>query len=91
MSTLRGRFVENKDARIAHDGTRNRDALLLATGELATLFADAGVVAVGPGDDELVGVGRACCRDDLVRAGLGLRVPDIVGDGTVEQELVLQD
>ena len=63
----------------------------LTAGELAASFADAGIVTIGSGHDELVGIGGACCRDDLVRTGLGIRIPDVVGDGAVEQELILED
>ena len=88
---VRGRFIENEDARIAEDGAGNCDALFLTAGELAALFADAGIVTIGPAHDELVGIGGACCRDDLVWTGRGIRVPDVVGDGAVEQELILED
>ena len=39
----RGRLVEQQDARVLQDGAGDRDALLLAAGELQAALADHGV------------------------------------------------
>src|SRR5205814_2833609 len=68
----------------------DRDALALATRELHAPLADDGVVALGHPLDELVAV-----RDhgDALHFGqrrVGTRVADVLEDGPVEQEGVLE-
>ena len=52
-----GGLVQDQDARVADDGARQGDALALPAGELLAALADLGVVAVGQGADEVVGLG----------------------------------
>ena len=51
-----GRLVEDQDRRILQQRARDRDALLLAAGELEPALADLGLVAVGQRHDEVVDV-----------------------------------
>ena len=53
MAVKRGcRFVEQKNRGRLEDRARDRDALLLAAGELEAAFADLGLVTVGGDADE---------------------------------------
>src|SRR5581483_4691383 len=73
------------------DGARDGDALLLAAGEAVAALADDRVVAVGEAADEVVDVGGAGSARDLVIAGIGLGVADVVADRGVEQVGLLRD
>ena len=75
---------------IGEDGARDRHALALAARQLHAALADDGVVAVLERLDELVGVRDAADPLDLVERRVGLAVADVLGDGAVEQEVVLQ-
>ena len=52
------RLVQQQYARIAEESARDRNALLLAAGQLHAALAHLGLVAVGEVDDELVRVGH---------------------------------
>ena len=54
-----GGLVEDQDARVLEDGAGDGDALLLAAGEFQAALADAGVVALGQAQDEVVHLGEA--------------------------------
>src|SRR5512144_1210092 len=60
-----GRLIENEDRRIDEQGTRDREALALATGEPRAALAEHGIVALRKLDNEAVGVGGARRRLDL--------------------------
>ena len=55
----RGRLVEDEDARVGEERTRERDELALTGGELGAALADRRVVAVLERRDELVGANGA--------------------------------
>ena len=86
----RGGFVQDQDARVGKDGAGDRHALPLAAREAHAALADDGVVLLGEALDELVAVGDACRFLDLVHRGVRLAVADVLGDGAVEEEVVLQ-
>ena len=50
----RGSLVEQKNRRVFQDGARNRNPLLLSTGEKAALVADHGLIALGLGHNEIM-------------------------------------
>src|SRR5687768_16174935 len=52
----RSRLVQDQDARVTQDRTRDRNALLLADAQAAALLANGRVVTVRLANDELVGV-----------------------------------
>ncbi len=85
-----GRFVEDEDVRVAHEGAGEADPLALAAGEPDSLRAELGLVAVGETADE------AICRDGLRRgddslAGGAGAVGDVLLDRPREQHRVLKD
>src|SRR5581483_4111189 len=49
-----GGFVENQNARIAHQGARDRDALTLSTREAASAFADHRLIAFTQLENEVM-------------------------------------
>ena len=51
-----GRVVEDQDARVGQKGARQGDPLALAARERHAALADDGLVAVGKGHDEVVGL-----------------------------------
>ncbi|AQA24988.1 hypothetical protein BTZ20_5046 [Rhodococcus sp. MTM3W5.2] len=86
-----GRLVEDQHPRIAQQGARDRDALLLAAREPVTARADDGVIAVGQGRDQLVHLGVARRRLDVGVGGIGPGVPQVLADGGVQQVRLLGD
>ena len=56
------RLVEHQHRRVAQDGARDRDPLLLAAGEAEAALADDGVVAVGQRGDQCRGSARRARR-----------------------------
>src|SRR5690606_17700283 len=58
---------------------------------LDAALADDGVVAAVEALDELVAVGDAGGGADLFDAGAGARARDVLADGAVEEEVVLED
>ena len=73
------------------DGAGDRDALLLAAGELQAALADLGLVAVRRHADEAVDLREPRGLLDLGVARLPAAVADVVADGVVEQHGVLRD
>ena len=84
-------FIQHQDRRIAQDGTGNGDALALAAGQPPARLAHVGIVSVRQGHDEVVYLGLTGSRFDFRIACLRLRQPDVLADGGVEQEVVLED
>ena len=54
-------------------------------------LADQRIVAVGQAEDELVGPGGLGGGDEFFTPGIGPAVGDVLGDGAVKQERLLQD
>jgi hypothetical protein len=86
-----GGFVEDEDARVGEDGARDRDALALAAGELDAAFADDGVVAFGEALGKLVDAGDFAGGHELLFSGGGTGELDVLADGAVEEECLLED
>ena len=86
-----GRFVENEDGGIAHDGAGDADALALAAGKREAAFADHRIVAMRHLRDELVRIGHLRRLDDFLRRRVGPAVGDVVADRAGEEHGVLQD
>ena len=85
------RFVENEDRRIPQQRPGDRQALALAARQQDPALADHRVVTLRQQRDELVRIGVARRRLDLVARGVGLAEPQILFDGAVEQVGVLVD
>ena len=86
----RRRLVEDQDPRVGQDRARDRHALALAARQLHAALADDRVVLLLEPVDELVGVRDAADRPDLLEGRVRAAVADVVADGAVEQEVVLQ-
>src|SRR5579863_9721098 len=87
----RGRFVQNQDARISEDGTRDRHPLFLPARELHATLADDRVVLLFEALRELIDAGNATRRQYLLLGGVRMREGDVLADGAVEEERVLKD
>ena len=85
------RVVEHEDRRVDEQRAGDRHALALAAGKRVAPLPDDRVVAIGHADDELVGVGRLGCGDDLFDRGVGFAVGDVVPDRDREQERLVED
>ena len=70
---------------------RDRQALLLATGETIASLADHGIEAVGQRVHQLEDLRIAQRRADLFVRGVRLRIVEVGTDGVVEQVCILSD
>src|SRR5690606_24157807 len=84
------RLVEDEDLRIGEDRARDGDALALSAGELHPSLADDRLVPVGKREREVVAVRDAGGGEDLIGRRIGPGEPDVLGDGAVEEEVVLE-
>ena len=84
------RIVEHEDPGVAQDGACQRDALPLPAGQAQAALADDRVVAPREGHHEVVGLGGARGRLDLVVRGIRCAVGDVVAHRLGEQERVLE-
>src|SRR5581483_9285489 len=87
----RGRVVEDEDARIDRERSRDRDALALAARQGDPALADHGVVALGQSLDELVCLRGARGRLDGGVVEVAASERDVLPDGRREEEGVLRD
>ena len=87
----RRRFIEDQDFRVGQNGARDGHALALAPGEPHAALAHDRLVAIREALDELRAVRDPAHTPDVVVTRTGLAVPNVVGECTVEQEVVLQD
>ena len=85
-----GGFVQQNDRRILQQRTRDGDALALATGKLAAVFADHGVVALGHTAYELVAIRRLRRSQHLFVGGIVAAQADVAHNRVVEQQHVLE-
>ena len=87
----RRRLVEDEDARVCEEGSRECDELPLAERELEAALADLRVVAGGEIGDERVGSDGVRGRFDLGAGGAGPAEGDVVGDRACEEEALLRN
>mmetsp|Transcript_29095 Transcript_29095/g.94889 ORF Transcript_29095/g.94889 Transcript_29095/m.94889 type:complete len:255 (+) Transcript_29095:114-878(+) len=80
-----GGLVQQQDGRVPQDGARDAHALLLPARDAPAAQADARLVPLRHGHDEVVGVGGARGRDHLLLRGVRLAVANVLADGGVEQ------
>ena len=85
-----GRLVEEQQRRIPDDGPGDREPLALTARQQPAALADPGVVALVEPRDEAVRVGGFGRRAHLRVGGVGLAPPDVLGDGAVEDQGLLQ-
>ena len=65
--------------------------MALAAREEHSPLADKGLVALGQMSDELVGMGRPGCRDDLLVAGPRPGVSDVFRNAGGEEDCILEN
>ena len=82
-------FVEYEDRRILEEDAGNREALLLAAGELDAALTDVGVIAVRELHYEVVRIGQLCCFDYLFSCRARLTVAYVLYYRTREQIYIL--
>jgi hypothetical protein len=75
-----GRLVQDEDRRIFQERTGERDALTFASRKEHATLSHSRLIAVGKPADEVMCMGMARGRDDLVIGGPGTRVCDVLGD-----------
>src|SRR5439155_23485024 len=86
----RSGFVENQNRRVLQQRARNGQPLPLASRQFLAALANARLVPVVGGGNELVRVSGPGHRFDLFGGGPQRSVRDIVGDGVVEQHRFLR-
>ena len=85
-----GGFVQNKNGRIAQNGSGNANALPLPAAEFAAALAHVGLVAAGQALYKIVGESGFGGGFYLRLRGVGQAKNDVVFDGIVEQNAVLR-
>ena len=71
------------------DGAGDGDALALAARERVSALAYHSVISVGQFNDEVMGIGCACCVDHVLIGGVIHPVADIVEDRAMEEKGIL--
>ncbi len=87
----RSGFVEDEDRGILVDGTGDREALALATGELTPTVPDIGIVASRHLIDELIGVRDLGSLTHLLEGSTLDTEGDILKDRSIEEDGLLID
>ena len=82
--------IQHQNFRIGKQGTRKGDQLLLALGKSGTPFVDLRVIPVFHFTDKLMGTYGFGRRDNLLVRGVQPAVPDVIHNGSGENEAVLQ-
>src|SRR5271170_6796471 len=86
-----GRLVEYQDPRIGGERPRDRQPLALAARKIGAALLDHRVVALGQLVDELVGARQTRHLDHLRTRHRGLGEGDVLVDGAIEEQALLQD
>src|SRR5215207_2449612 len=84
------RLVEDQYPRIRKQCASDRYPLPLSSGKLNASLADYRFVTVWKLLDKLVRVGDPADRSDLFQICFGIREADVIEDGAVKQEIILQ-
>jgi undecaprenyl-diphosphatase len=85
------RLLDDQQRRVAQDGPRQGNAVLLADAQGVAQLADGRLVALGQLLDEVVGVGQLGRLDDARQRVRRVAAADVVGHRVVEDQVVLQD
>src|SRR5512140_3256231 len=75
-----GGVVEDQNMRIGQEGTSQRDALTLSTGEGHAAFADDCFIALIEGMDEVICLRGLGCHFDLFLRGIWFAEGDVIAD-----------
>ena len=84
-----GGLIQDQDARILDQRAGNRQALLLAAGEVGRAFLDIGLIAIRHPLDEFLGTGQSRGAHHILDRQAGTTGDDIVADRAAEQEVIL--
>ena len=84
------RLIEHEHRAIGQNGTRNGDALALAARQLHAALADLGFEALRQALDEFQRVRTRRRFANLIHAGAGLAIRDILGNAAMEQQRFLR-
>ena len=84
-------FVEQDDGGVLQQGARDGDALSLAARERFAILADDRLVALGHAADKLVALRQLCHAAHFFVGGVALADADVIGNGGVEEQHVLED
>ena len=85
-----GGLVQNQHAGVIEHGPGDGQQLLLPLADVAAIFGDHGVVALGQAHDVVVNPGGLGGGHHLVHGGTFLAVGDVLVDGALEQPGVLK-
>src|SRR5262245_2788172 len=81
-----GRRVENQNAPVVQDSTRDADALPLATAERQAAFAHLRVITVGLLENEVVSIGCLGRSHNVLARGAGPGKGDVLINRTAEEK-----
>src|SRR4051812_3147172 len=84
----RGGLIQQQNGGIAQDGPGDADALLLATGELAPLVANDGVVLLVLMLDEVIRMRLFGGDDHLLLGRISTAIGDVGVNGVMEKEYI---
>src|SRR5260221_2160736 len=84
------RLIEYQDPRVRHQRTCDSDALALPAREGAAALANDRIIALGQLEDELVCAGEFGGGDHLRHRHRWIDERDVVADGMVEKDILLQ-
>src|SRR4051812_22903348 len=87
---MRGRLVEKEDRGASHNRSRDGDPLTLPAREPDATLTDERVEPARKPTHELVAMGRPARGFDLVTGSARPSERDVLGDGAIEQEIVLE-
>ena len=86
-----GCFIKDQQLGIGENGARDRNALALSAGKLYSALADDRLVLLLEFFDKLFTVRNAAHRLNLIGCGVRIRESNVLGNGSVEQKVVLHD
>src|SRR5207248_112762 len=85
-----GRLIEDQNARVGEERSRNRQSLLLTAGQILGVFFKDRIIAARQSFDELISTGHACRLSYLLEAGVRFDAANIIPHGAAKQEIILQ-
>ena len=86
----RGRFIQDNNRRLSQNSPCDGDPLFLPAGKPQAAFAYLGIITVRHRQDILMDIGCPGCLPDFLHGRFRHSVADILRDGPVEQESILQ-
>ena len=84
-------LIHDQNRGPAQQGSCQRKALTFPPGQAGPVLSDEGLVTVGQGLNEIMGVRRFSRRRNLIRTGRRIADGDVGLNGVIKQEDVLTD